>query len=277
MPELAEAETLRRDIEAEYAGRRVTAVDVSGSRSLRRHADPAEFAAAVTGAAIAGVGRRGKFLLLHLDRGGAVVVHLGMSGQLLRLDADRPAVKHTHVRFAFDSGPDLRFVDPRTFGQVFHSRPGPGGQIPELAHLGFDPLEDPDAEAKMAAMLAGRPTRLKPLLMDQTRVAGIGNMYADEILFAARLRPDRPASGLSAVERRRLYRATVAVLGRAVEHRGSSLADAQYRDLYGRVGSYQRLHRVYAREGLPCTRCGAAVARVKAYGRSSFFCPGCQV
>lgn len=274
MPELAEVETIRRDVERIYLGRRVAGVEVTGSRSVRRHADPGEFVRRVGGRRVAGTGRRGKYLILHLDGGDAVVAHMGMSGQLLRAGRDEAVAKHTHVRLRFDEGPDLRFVDPRTFGQMWVTTPE-AGEIPELAHLGFDPLEDADAESRVGEMLR-RPTRLKPLLMDQARVAGIGNMYADEILFAAGLRPDRPAASLSAAEARRLYRSMVAVLDDAIRHRGSSLADEQYRDLFGQLGGYQKHHKVYAREGTTCTRCGGTVARVRWAGRSSFFCPGCQ-
>lgn len=274
MPELAEVETIRRDVEVVYRGLRITEVEVNGLRSVRRHTDPAEFVARVRGRRLAATGRRGKYLVLHLDDGGAVVAHMGMSGQLLRATPDEALAKHTHVRLGFEDGPDLRFVDPRTFGQMWVTTPE-DGRIPELAHLGFDPLEDPDAEARLADLLK-RPTRLKPLLMDQARVVGIGNMYADEILFAAGLRPDRPAATLSRSEARRLYRSVVSVLEDAVRHRGSSLADEQYRDLFGELGGFQKRHRVYAREGQPCTRCGATVTRTRWSGRSSFFCPGCQ-
>ena len=274
MPELAEAETIRRDVERIYTGRRIDRVDVTGLRSVRRHADPAEFVARVRGRRVAGTGRRGKYVVLDLEGGDAVVAHMGMSGQLLLAQPDEAVTKHTHVRMGFDEGPDLRFVDPRTFGQMWVTRPVEG-DIPELAHLGFDPLEDPAAEKRLRELVA-RPTRLKPLLMDQSRIVGIGNMYADEILFTAGLRPDRPAASLSGPETKRLYRAVVAVLRDAIRHRGSSLADEQYRDLFGRVGEYQKHHKVYAREGRPCVRCESPVERTRSGGRSSFFCPSCQ-
>jgi formamidopyrimidine-DNA glycosylase len=274
VPELAEVETLRRDVHSLYVGSRITAVEATGRRSVRRHADPAEFAARIAGRRLTGTGRRGKYLLMDLEGGDVLVAHMGMSGQLLRAGPADERLPHTHVRMAFAGGPDLRFVDPRTFGQMWVATPV-GGVVPELAHLGFDPLAD--AAAAGFAGLLTRPTRLKPLLMDQSRVAGIGNMYADEILFAARLRPDRPAASLSATEGRRLHRSAVAVLSAAIADRGSSLADEQYRDLFGELGRYQKRHRVYAREGERCTRCRGTVVRVRAGGRSSFFCPGCQV
>ncbi len=274
MPELAEVETIRRDVERIYLDRRFARVEVTGLRSVRRHPDPAEFVRRVEGRHLTGTRRRGKYLVLCLDGGDAVVGHMGMSGQLLQAGPEESPAKHTHVRFGFDRGPDLRFVDPRTFGQMWVTTPD-AGVIPELAHLGFDPLEDPDAERRLREMVR-RPTKLKPLLMDQARIVGIGNMYADEILFSAGLRPDRPAASLSATEAGLLYRSTVAVLNEAICHRGSSLADEQYRDLFGQVGGYQKLHKVYAREGERCARCAGTVTRVRWGGRSSFFCPGCQ-
>jgi formamidopyrimidine-DNA glycosylase len=275
VPELAEAETIRRDVEEVFTGRRIVEVAVTGARSVRRHVDPAEFADRVRRRRLESTGRRGKYVILNLSGGDAVVAHMGMSGQLLLAQPDEEALRHTHVRFRFDRGPELRFVDPRTFGQMWVTRPV-GGRIAELAHLGFDPLEDPAAETRLAAVLA-RPTRLKPLLMDQSRIVGIGNMYADEILFTAGLRPDRPAVSLSGPETRRLYRAMVSVLRAAIRYRGSSLADEQYRDLFGRIGRYQEHHKVYAREGRPCVRCATPVERVRSGGRSSFFCPSCQI
>ncbi len=274
MPELAEVETISRDLERLYVGRTVSSVQVSGLRSVRRHADPAEFEDRVKGRRLTGAGRRGKYLTMALDSGDVVVAHMGMSGQLLSTGADAEVAPHTHVRVGFGDGPDLRFVDPRTFGQMWVTRPV-DGRVPELAHLGFDPIQDLDAEARLAALMT-RPTKLKPLLMDQTRIVGIGNMYADEILFAAALRPDRPAASVSVAGTARLYRSMVSVLKEAIRDRGSSLADEQYRDLFGRVGRYQKRHRVYAREGQACSRCGGIIARVRSGGRSWFFCPDCQ-
>lgn len=283
MPELPEVETVRRGVEAEFAGRLIEEVHAGGFRTLRRHADPAELVERTRGRKLVGTGRRGKYLMMHLDSGDVVVIHLGMSGQLLLAAGGEPAVRHTHVAFGFDDGRELRFVDPRTFGEVFVSVSAAAGAAPpELSHLGLDLLVGADGdgpdwiEDRFVALLAGRPTRLKPFLMDQTRIAGIGNMYADEILFAAGLRFDRPAGSLGEDEARRLFRSAVAVLSDAITHRGSSLADEQYRDIYGRLGGYQGLHHVYAREGLPCPRCAAPIERVRSGGRSNFYCRRCQ-
>jgi formamidopyrimidine-DNA glycosylase len=170
-------------------------------------------------------------------------------------------------------------VDPRTFGELFVSAAPVDGApaLPELSHLGFDPLEDVMSWEKFWVLLSSRKSGLKALLMDQEFVAGIGNMYADEILFAAGLRYDRQSNSLSSQEVRRLYRAMVETLAEAVKRRGSSLADEQYRDLFGEVGDYQDQHQAYDREGQACRRCRATIVRVKSGGRSTYFCDHCQV
>jgi formamidopyrimidine-DNA glycosylase len=276
VPELPEVETVRRGLAAAFAGRRITSVDATGTRSTRRHPDRQAFVARTEGQVLEDVGRRGKYLLGRLGSGDIIVVHLGMSGQLLRADAQDPAVRHTHVVWWFAGGLQLRFVDPRTFGEVFVTRPDGAGVLPELARLGVDALEGMPSWQDLATVLAGRRTRLKPLLMDQRVVAGIGNLYADEILFAAKLSGDRPADSLSRADLRGLHAAITGILGAAVTHRGSSLSDAQYRDIEGAVGDYQQHHAVYAREGQPCLRCGTPVGRARRGGRSSFSCPRCQ-
>jgi formamidopyrimidine-DNA glycosylase len=278
VPELPEVETIRRDVEREFVSKRIKKVEVTGSRSIRRHITADEFVARVEGRTLVSVRRRGKYLLLRLDSGDVVVAHMGMSGQLLRVDPKEPVAKHTHVVLTFVGAPDLRFVDPRTFGEMFVTTPDDlEAVVPELAHLGFDPIEDPMSWTDFASLLVARKTKLKPLLMDQRFVAGIGNIYADEILFNAGLRYDRRSDTLTPQEIRRLYRAMIEIIQDAVKHRGSSLADDQYRDLFGDSGGFQRLHNVYDREGGPCPRCRSAIMRVKTGGRSSFFCPHCQI
>jgi formamidopyrimidine-DNA glycosylase len=222
-----------------------------------------------------------------------------MSGQLLRVKSVKdPKPKHTHVVITFTQGGELRYVDPRTFGELFVSTPplksdgtpyspvsgtagGDGAAIrkavPELAHLGFDPIEDLMSWDRFGVMLHQHSGGIKALLMDQTFTAGIGNLYSDEMLYQAGLRYDRAADSLTATEVRRLYRAIVETLADAIKHRGSSLADEQYRDLFGEIGDFQGSHQVYDREGQPCRRCRNNIVRVKAGGRSTFFCEHCQV
>jgi formamidopyrimidine-DNA glycosylase len=279
MPELPEVETIRRDLDKEIVGRRVKTVEVKGKRSIRRHKNAAEFRSRLEGKRVASVRRAGKYLLIGLDGDDVLVVHLGMSGQLLRVKSPKDAPeRHTHVVMTFTQGGQLRFVDPRTFGEMFVTTADElTAQVPELAHLGFDPLEQVMSWARFGRLLSEHTTPLKSLLMDQKFVAGIGNIYSDEILFAAGLRYDRAANSLSAQEVRRLYRSMVETLSEAVKYRGSSLADEQYRDLYGEIGDYQGQHQVYDREGRACRRCRNAVVRVKVNGRSAFLCEHCQI
>ena len=177
-----------------------------------------------------------------------------------------------------DAAPYFRVFNPVSQGRRYD----PKGDyvrrwVPELAHLGFDPLEHVMSWNRFGDLLRARHSKLKPLLMDQQFLAGIGNIYADEILFAAGLRYDRSSETLSSQEVRRLYRAMVETLQDAIKHRGSSLSDEQYRDLFGNTGEYQNMHKVYDREGQACRRCRSTIARVKFNGRSSFLCPQCQV
>jgi len=279
VPELPEVETIRRDLDKEIVGRRIKSVEVKGKRSVRRHKSGTEFRERLEARRVSSIRRAGKYLLIGLDGDDVLVVHLGMSGQLLRAKGPKePMERHTHVVVTFTQGGQLRFVDPRTFGEMFVTTADElTAQVPELAHLGFDPLEDVMSWARFGQLLAERPTGLKTLLMDQRFVAGIGNIYSDEILFAAGLRYDRMSDSLSAQEIRRLYRAMVETLTEAVKHRGSSLADEQYKDLYGETGDYQGQHQVYDRQGKSCRRCRNSVVRVKVNGRSAFLCEHCQI
>ena len=279
MPELPEVETIRRDLDKEVVGRRIKTVDVTGMRSIRRHPNKRHFVTKLEGQKITAVERRGKYLLMRLDSGDILIVHLGMSGQLLRAKATREKPpKHTHVIISFTQGGQLRYVDPRTFGELFVTTPEElADQIPELSHLGFDPIDDVMSWARFGDLFHAKRAKLKGLLMDQKFVAGIGNIYSDEILFTAGLRYDRQSDTLSAQEVRRLYRAMGETLQDAIKHRGSSLADQQYRDIHGEIGEYQTLHKVYDREGEPCPRCRSPIHKVKTSGRSHFLCEQCQV
>lgn len=279
MPELPEVEVIRRDLEKEVVGKKIKSVEVTGLRSIRRHKQKKEFVAALEGHKIVSVARRGKYLVMRLDGPEALIVHLGMSGQLLRAKSARDkAPKHTHVVITFTQGGLMRFVDPRTFGEMFVAPYDDlEEKVEELAHIGLDPLETALSWELFGRMLAERKSRLKQLLMDQKFIAGIGNIYSDEILFEAGLRWDRMSDSLSQQEIRRLYRAIVETLQEAVKHRGSSLADQQYVDLFGNLGEYQSHHQVYDREGEPCARCRRPIVRARFSNRSTFFCEACQV
>jgi formamidopyrimidine-DNA glycosylase len=272
VPELPEVETVRRDLAAVVPGRRIAAIEVTGARSVRRH-DSDEFVARLRGRSIGGVRRLGKYLLVELDDDELLVIHLRMSGQLLLTDGATDRVKHTHVVVRFDGHADeLRFVDPRTFGEWFLTTHGGAG----LSHIGPDALDGVASAGQLGSIVTSRKRKLKDLLMDQTVIAGIGNIYSDEILFTAGLRYDRLSNTLADGEVARLFTATRDVLTEAIEHRGSSLADEQYRDLYGNVGSYATRHRVFAREAQPCRTCASPIVRIRYGGRSHFFCEVCQ-
>ncbi|MCJ7439798.1 MAG: bifunctional DNA-formamidopyrimidine glycosylase/DNA-(apurinic or apyrimidinic site) lyase [Acidimicrobiia bacterium] len=278
MPELPEVEVLRRDLERDVVGRRVKTVEVDGMRSVRRHHNRKQFINHLEGKKITSVERRGKYLLLGLEGDDVLVIHLGMSGQLLRTKTSREArQKHLHVVITFQKGGQLRFVDPRTFGEMFVTEADSLSKVRELSHLGIDPLEHAVSWEQFWGLISQKHVKLKPLLMDQKFMAGIGNIYSDEILWGAGLRWDRMSDSLSAQEVRRLYRSMVEVLQDAVKYRGSSLADGQYVDLFGKPGEYQHHHKVYAREGETCRRCRQVLVRERVGGRSTFSCPACQV
>jgi len=278
MPELPEVEVVRRDLEREIVGKRVKSVEVDGMRSVRRHHNRKQFINRLEGMKFTGVERRGKYILCRLEGGDVLVIHLGMSGQLLRTKTARDAkAKHTHVIITFSQGGQLRFIDPRTFGEMFVTEVDSLARVSELSHLGIDPLENAMSWETFGSLISQRHAKLKALLMDQKFLAGIGNIYSDEILWGAGLKWDRMSDSLSAQEVRRLYRAMVETLQDAVKYRGSSLADQQYVDLYGKLGEYQLHHKVYARDGETCRRCRHEIVRERFGGRSTFYCGACQV
>ncbi|MGE0880358.1 MAG: bifunctional DNA-formamidopyrimidine glycosylase/DNA-(apurinic or apyrimidinic site) lyase [Acidimicrobiia bacterium] len=269
MPELPEVETVRRGLEREFGGRRIRSAVIDGARTVRRH-PPELIVDGLRGRTVIAVRRRGKYLIVDMDSGDRLVVHLRMSGQLRLTHAEEPIVKHTHAVFDFGDR-QLRFVDPRTFGELFVL--GDGEPCASIDRLGVEPLDV--GRADFAALLQRRRF-VKALLLDQPTIAGLGNIYTDELLFAARVRADRAADSLSRAEVGRLYEAMGTVLTEAIALRGSSLYDAQYVDLYGRPGEFQVRHQVYAREGEPCPRCGRPVRRAVFQQRSTHFCATCQ-
>ncbi len=277
MPELPEVETVRRGLERHVVGRRIERVEVGRERSVRRTSREAVISG-LSDAVVEAADRRGKYLLLPLDSGDAAMIHLRMSGQVLLAPAGAVRPAHTHVVLHLDDGNEAWFVDPRTFGEVVVFDPdNVDVELPELARLGVDPIAEP-FDAPVLRRAFGTTSRaLKPLLLDQHVVAGIGNIYADEILHRARLRPDRPASSLDRRRLATLQRSIVDVLTEAIEAGGSTLGDAQYVDLMGKGGSYQDDHRVYGRGGERCLTCGRGwVRRSVTGGRGTHWCPICQ-
>lgn len=278
--ELPEVEVMRRDLEKDVVGRRVKAVEVRPSknamRAIRRHSRRKEFGDRLVGAKVAKVERRGKYLLITLSTGEVLVVHFGMAGQFLRGNKRVPLPPHTHVVITFTQGGDLRFVDPRTFGELFVTTPDGLGKVKELAHVGIDPLDQVFTWQAFGNQLARRASNLKPLLLDQKFISGLGNIYSDEVLFAAGLSHDRPSDSLSSQEVRRLYRSMQETLQDAIRYRGTTLDDEAYVDLFGEPGEFQEELRVYGREGQPCRRCRTPIGSVKYSGRKAYFCPQCQ-
>jgi formamidopyrimidine-DNA glycosylase len=278
--ELPEVEVMRRDLEKDVVGRKVLEAEVRPSRNamrvVRRHGKRKEFTDRVVGRKFTKVERRGKYVLMHLDNGDVLVVHFGMSGQFVRGNKRQALPTHTHVVLTFQQGGDLRFVDPRTFGEMFVTATDELGKVKELQHIAIDPLDHVFTWNAFGAALANRASKMKQLLMDQKFISGLGNIYSDEVLFGAGLRYDRMSDSLSSQEVRRLYRAMQEVLQDAIRFRGTTLDDEAYVDLFGKPGEFQNELKVYGRTGLPCRRCRTPVQAVKISGRNSYFCPQCQ-
>jgi formamidopyrimidine-DNA glycosylase len=281
MPELPEVETVARGLQKSIAGRRILSVRLGKTDFID---DPAALEQELPGRQIEKVERYGKFMLLRLSgRGNSVagsengdaeaaslLVHLGMTGQLAPCAAAEPSLKHTHVWFALDDGRELRYTDPRRFGRMAYLT---GALLAEeLTAFGADPLLVSAAE--FAENIRSRNAQIKALLLDQSVLRGVGNIYADESLWRAKIHPMRRGTELSKKQAQVLRRVLQDVLRKAILARGSSISD--FLDAEGEPGEYQRHHRVYGREGKRCYRCGTAIRRVIVAGRSSHFCPKCQ-
>jgi formamidopyrimidine-DNA glycosylase len=272
MPELPEVETIVRGLAPRICGRTIDRVELLFKPLLRRA--PKGGLAGLSGRRVLGVRRRGKMVLIECEGGITLVFHLKMTGQLL-LEAPgaEPPGRHTRLVVKFrDGGPELRFRDVRKFGFLLCVGGDAEGECAELACLGPEPLglglED------FVPVLGKRKGRIKGVLLDQTVVAGIGNIYADEMLFDSGIHPETPAAALSKNDVARLWGSMGRVLAAAIEAKGSSLRD--YVDADGRTGEFQASHKVYGREGEPCVRCGRPVRRVVVAGRGTHFCPRCQ-
>jgi len=287
MPELPEVEVVRAGLERHVVGARIAAVEVLHPRPVRRHlAGPADFAAVLSGREIVAARRRGKYLWLPLDSGDALMAHLGMSGQMLVQPAGSPDERHLRIRFALtDAEPveapqqarrtnELRFVDQRMFGGLSLS-PG-GADIPaEIAHIAPDPLEaafDPDW---FVARVRRSASGIKRLLLTQTVISGVGNIYADEALWRARLHGERPGNRLTRAQVLELLGHVIDVMTDALAQGGTSF-DALYVNVNGESGYFDRSLHAYGREHQPCDRCGTPIRRVAFMNRSSYFCPVCQ-
>lgn len=273
VPELPEVETLALDLRPHLVGRTLVSCQVR-FLDLVRYPSPERFVAEVVGRRIEGVSRRGKYLFHHLDDGRLLVVHLGMTGQWTLSCAGGPEPDHLHVVLGLDDGQQLRYRDVRRFGRLLLGSEQELRAVGRLPRLGPEPLDPDFTGAELHRRLRGRRAPLKAVLLDQSVLAGVGNIYADEALFRARLRPDRAAGSLGPRAAGRLRQALVESLRQAIANRGSSIDD--YRDAWGGMGSQQEQLLVYGRAGEPCPRCGRPLSLVRVGGRSSVFCRRCQ-
>jgi formamidopyrimidine-DNA glycosylase len=277
MPELPEVEVVRRGLAAHVTGRTISAVRVHHPRAVRRHeAGPADLTARLLGTQVTGTGRRGKYLWLTLGDGSALVVHLGMSGQMLL--GEVPNENHLRIAALLDDGTALSFVDQRTFGgwMLADLVTVDGSEVPlPVAHLARDPLDPRFNRDGVVTVLRRKHSEVKRQLLDQTVVSGIGNIYADEALWRARINGARPASSLTRAKLGELLAAAADVMTDALGQGGTSF-DSLYVNVNGESGYFERSLDAYGREGEPCRRCGAVMRREKFMNRSSFYCPKCQ-
>ena len=271
MPELPEVEVIRRDLAQWVVGRRIRRVQITDPRLTRRRGTPREVEMALTGRTVKALRRRGKNFVFDLGRK-SLIIRLGMTGQLLwwQVDDGFALDQHTHARFFFSGRGVLAYRDIRKFGEIFLL---PADGVERTLSLGVEPLEA-TFTPEVLRRLCGSSGKIKSLLLNQAKIAGIGNIYADEALFRAGIRPTRRASSLRREEIWALHRAIRAVLQAGIRHRGSSISD--YRDAYGRPGRFVPLHRVYHRHGKPCYRCGTPIRRIILGQRGTHFCPTCQ-
>ncbi|MBT8166062.1 MAG: bifunctional DNA-formamidopyrimidine glycosylase/DNA-(apurinic or apyrimidinic site) lyase [Acidimicrobiia bacterium] len=274
MPELPEVETTRRGLEPHLQGRRIVEAESRRARMLRRQPRQRDFADRLRGRRVERLGRRGKFLLIDVEGDLTWVIHLGMSGRMQVAESGEPEVPHTNV-VVRTAEREIRFVDPRTFGFTAVLTPEEFDESP-LTGLGPDALTDLPRSPVLASLLAGRKPAIKTLLLDQRLIAGLGNIYVDEVLFRARVAPHRPGGSLDAVEVKAIRAAIRPVLEAGLKHGGTSLNDLAYLLPDGRAGSYLERLRAYGREDRPCGRCGTPIRRSIIGQRSAYWCQTCQ-
>jgi len=289
VPELPEVETIVADLRPHLVGRTIVRCELNFP-TIVRHPEPEEFVDAVVGMRIDSVGRRGKYILIsltppHLWGGGGeaaggaannlqLVVHLGMTGQLRLVDPVAPFANHTHAVFFLDDGRQLRYRDPRRFGRLLLGTEQALLSSKKMPRLGPEPIDPEFAPDELYRRLRTRRAAIKAVLLDQGAIAGVGNIYADESLHKARLRPDRIAGSLSKKSARRLHESLRESLTLAIANRGSSVDT--YRDAWGEIGGQQEKLLVYGRAGEPCFTCGRPLTAIRIAGRTTVFCRRCQ-
>lgn len=273
MPELPEVETIVSDLRPQLVGRTIERCELSFP-TIVRHPEPEEFVDGVVGAKIESVGRRGKYILIGLSHDLLLVIHLGMTGHLTVVDPTNPLTKHTHAVFSLDDGKQLRYRDPRRFGRLLLGDEQALLSAKKMPLLGPEPIDPEFAAEELYRRLRRRRTALKAVLLDQTAIAGVGNIYADESLHRAGLRPDRIAGTVSRRSARRLHESLRESLQVAIQNRGSSVDT--YRDVWGEMGNQQERLLVYGRAGEPCFTCGRPLSSKRIAGRTTVFCRHCQ-
>lgn len=273
MPELPEVEIVKRTLQLKLGGLAFESAEVFLPKVIRTP-DPSRLSEMIAGKKIIKLGRRGKYLLMHLSGGFSLVFHLRMTGRLTYCEKEHPMDKYTHVVFDLDNGCQLRFADMRQFGRIWLLLTDSLESLSGFKDLGVEPFDEIFTRDFLKKELRRRHSRIKPLLLDQTFIAGLGNIYTDEVLHRARINPERLATTLNAREVAHLYRAILEVLQEGIEHRGTTVRD--FIDGDGRTGQYQDMLRVYSREDKPCPACGKGIVKKKIGGRSSYYCPACQ-
>lgn len=275
MPELPEIETLRRDLADAVIDRRVTDVRVLDP-ALVRAPSPGDFAAALRGRTLRVAGRRGKYLLVGLNDGRTWAMHLSLEGRLLLVAEDEALAEGTKLTATLDDGRELRLWDKVSYAATALADAAAVNELFQLDRLGPEPTAPGFTRELLRERFAARRVMVKPTLLDQRVVAGVGNIYADESLWRARVHPTRKAHTLAEAEWTALHRALVDVMGEAVAHRGTSAPGGLYRDLYGRKGEHQAHLSVFRRAGKLCPRCATSIVRTEVGGRATFHCPACQ-
>ncbi|WP_195571831.1 DNA-formamidopyrimidine glycosylase [Paenibacillus sp. 1001270B_150601_E10] len=273
MPELPEVETVKRTLNTLVKGKKIDRVTVTLPRIIQRPAEIESFCAALAGHTIQEVGRRGKFLLIHLDDL-VLVSHLRMEGRYGVYSSDEPVEKHTHVIFHFDDETELRYKDVRQFGTMHLFSPGEEMREAPLKKLGIEPLQDGFTAELLKEKLGNRRSFIKPVLLNQHIIVGLGNIYVDEALFRAGIHPMTQADSLNDEQLKRLHEAIIYTLQQAVDAGGSSIKS--YVNGQGEMGMFQHQLQVYGQEGKPCVRCGQLVEKSVVGGRGTHTCPSCQ-
>jgi len=280
VPALVEVEVVRRDLEKEIIGRRIKDIEIrpgtNAMKVVRRHGRRKDLQDLLAGAKVESVGRAGRLIWLELDNEQVLLVDLGGAGQLLKTSASDDFAPHTHIVIGFTIGGQLRFVDPSRKGEIFVTPKAGMDELEDLKGFMIDPLEQQVAWQQFSQILDDKSAPMKQLLLDESFIVGLGDIYTDEILFASGIRYDRLSDKLSSQDVRRIYRALMEILQDAVKARGVTNSAQDFKDLHGDGGQYQLELKVFDREGESCRRCRNTIVREKSGGMESYFCPQCQ-